>query len=289
MVTRSSEDRLFVDLAVGSSEDRSEAPRVLRLEALSMSRRPSWACPEYERHGDVACRECLRLYGARGPVPQARDSLPPRMTFGQGWFSLGATHWFEASDDTLFPSRDGRRLLAQAACGGICEVTSAWAPRPGSECRKCLRALRRATSQAPSVPAESSGGAGAPSGKLLRLYRGLTKPYDPDRVRRNRTSGTDFTDCPYTALCYATGPKGMVLVVDVPEGAPHVSEELWLDSSAKRFMIWGSFDEFIVARLAAKELRAQVRQKGVVAASDEYKAYVLRRYVEDRRREVLLH
>ena len=203
-----------------------------------MSRRPFWACPEYERHGDVVCAECLCLYGARSHLPQARDTLPPRVTFGQGWFSVDATHWFEASNATLFPSRDGRRLLAQAACGGICEVTIAWAPRPGNECRKCLRALRRATSETPGERADSSGPTGAPPGRLRRLYRGWTKPHELDRVRRDRTSGTDFTDCPYTALSYATGPKGTVLVLDVPEGAPRVSEELWLNSSAKRFMIW---------------------------------------------------
>jgi hypothetical protein len=211
------------------------------------------------------------------------------VTFGQGWFSVGATHWFEASDATLFPSRDGQRLLAQAACGGICEVTIAWAPCPGSECQKCLRALRKVMSQMKDKRADESGLTGASPGELRRLYRGLKKPYDPDRGRRDRASGTDFTDCPYTALSYATGPKGTVLVLDVPEGAPRVSEELWLNPNAKRFMIWGGFDELIVAQLAAKDLRAQVRQKGIITASDEYKAHVLRSYVEDRRREMVLH
>jgi hypothetical protein len=211
------------------------------------------------------------------------------VTFGQGWFSVGATHWFEASDATLFPSRDGQRLLAQAACGGICEVTIAWAPRSGNECRKCLRALGRVVSQMPGKRPDSRGITGASPEEIRRLYRGLTKPYDPDRVRLDRASGTDFTDCPYTALGYATGPTGTVLVLDVPVGAPRVSEELWLNSSAKRFMIWGGFDAFIVAQLVAKDLRAQVRQTGVVAASDEYKAYILRRYLDDRCREMVLH
>jgi hypothetical protein len=116
--------------------------------------------------------------------------------------------------------------------------------------------------------------------KPLRLYRGLTRAYDPARVQR--ASGTDFTDCPFTALRYAASPKGVVLVLDVPPGSPRVREELWLDSSAKRFMIWGAFDAFIHAELAAKELRAHVRCRGVVAASDEYKAAVLRRAIMER-------
>ena len=44
-------------------------------------------------------------------------------------------------------------------------------------------------------------------------------------------------------------------------------------------MIWGAFDDFIVAEPPAKELRAHVRRKGVVATSDEYKAAVLRRAI----------
>jgi hypothetical protein len=113
--------------------------------------------------------------------------------------------------------------------------------------------------------------------KPLRLYRGLTKPYAPARVQR--ASGTDFTDCPFTALLYAAGPKGVVLVLDAPAESPRVREELWLGPRAKRFMIWGAFDDFILAEVAAKELRAHVRRKGVVAASDEYKAAVLRRAI----------
>jgi hypothetical protein len=113
--------------------------------------------------------------------------------------------------------------------------------------------------------------------KPLRLYRGLTRPYAPVRVQR--ATGTDFTDCPFTALRYAASPKGVVLVLDAPAGSPRVREELWLVTSAKRFMIWGAFDDFILAELAAKELRAHVRRKGVVGESDEYKAAVLRRAI----------
>jgi hypothetical protein len=113
--------------------------------------------------------------------------------------------------------------------------------------------------------------------KPWRLYRGLTRPYAPSRVER--ASGTNFTDCPFTALRYASSPKGVVLVLDAPGGSPRVREELWLVTSAKRFMIWGAFDDFILAELPAKELRAHVRRKGVVAESDEYKAAVLRRAI----------
>jgi hypothetical protein len=131
--------------------------------------------------------------------------------------------------------------------------------------------------------AETIDAAGAQTGtaapKPLRLYRGLTRPYDPRRVVRARTSGTDFTDCPFTALQYAASPRGVVLVLDVAPGQPRVSEELWLVSGPKRFMIWGAFDDFILAELPAKELRAHVRRKGVVGESDGYKAAVLRRAI----------
>jgi len=83
------------------------------------------------------------------------------------------------------------------------------------------------------------------------------------------------------ALRYAASPKGVVLVLDAPVESPRVREELWLVTSAKRFMIWGPFDDFILAELPAKELRAHVRRKGVVAESDEYKAAVLRRAIRE--------
>jgi hypothetical protein len=65
------------------------------------------------------------------------------VVFGRGWFSHGAVHWFGASDETVFPARDGNRVLAQAVCGGICDVTLAYAPRAGNECRKCVSVLRK--------------------------------------------------------------------------------------------------------------------------------------------------
>jgi hypothetical protein len=63
--------------------------------------------------------------------------------FGRGWFSKGATHWFAANDSTVFVSKDGKRTLAAAICGGVCEVTLCWAAQAGRECGKCLTALRK--------------------------------------------------------------------------------------------------------------------------------------------------
>jgi hypothetical protein len=114
----------------------------------------------------------------------------------------------------------------------------------------------------------------------MRLYRGLKRPYDPSRVASlGRWDGTDFTDCPFTALQYARGRDGVVLVVDAaPED--RVTDELWMDSRARRLMYWGCFDRHIVAVVPAKELRAQVRRKGVASASEEYKALILKRYID---------
>jgi hypothetical protein len=75
---------------------------------------------------------------------EPRDGLPRRTRFARGWFSVGATHYFVATDATVFPARDGKRTLAQAVCGGICDVTVAYAPSTGRECGKCLHALRMA-------------------------------------------------------------------------------------------------------------------------------------------------
>lgn len=114
----------------------------------------------------------------------------------------------------------------------------------------------------------------------MRLYRGLTQPYRSDRV--DGAKGTDFTDCPRIALGYATGRRGVLLVVDLPDDAldSRLSEELWLDQRARRWNVWGPFDAWIRAILPAKEARAVVRAKGVRAASSEYQAMILRRAIE---------
>jgi len=113
-----------------------------------------------------------------------------------------------------------------------------------------------------------------------RLYRGLKGPYDPTRTTVIGTSGVDFTDCPLTALMYAVGRRGTVLVVDVDEGTGRVTEELWLNQGAKRFMFWGSsFKDHVIAQIPATELRAQIRRRGIVTASPPEKAMVLLRYI----------
>lgn len=121
---------------------------------------------------------------------------------------------------------------------------------------------------------------------MRRLYRGLKEPYRPEwtvsTVAGRLAAGTDFTDCPQTALRYAQGRRGVVLVLEVPPDAPHFTEELWFAGRAKRFIAWGKFDEFLVAALPAKELRALVRVKGVAGESDEYKSLVLQRAIAQR-------
>jgi hypothetical protein len=63
----------------------------------------------------------------------------------------------------------------------------------------------------------------------MRLYRGLKGPYRASDVPADRLHGTDFTDCPYTALAYAASRCGVVLVLDVPDYAESsVTEETWL-------------------------------------------------------------
>ena len=118
----------------------------------------------------------------------------------------------------------------------------------------------------------------------MRLYRGLKEPYAPEKVGATTRPvfSTDFTDCPHTALLYATGRRGVVLVLDVPAKTNRVTEELWLGGPAKRLMVWGRFDKFIVATVPAKELRARVRQRGVAATSDRYKGQILKRAIDER-------
>lgn len=109
-----------------------------------MTRRiPAWACARYDEHGEESiCANCLSMYENQGSTT-TRSDLPPRVSFGAGWFHVGATHWFANSDDKVFPSRDGTRLLAAAVCGAICDVTVAWAPQIGRECRKCQMAMAK--------------------------------------------------------------------------------------------------------------------------------------------------
>jgi hypothetical protein len=116
----------------------------------------------------------------------------------------------------------------------------------------------------------------------MRLYRGLKEPYRPGSAEVNDpVNGTDFTDCPHTALQFAGGRSGVLLVVDVPDdGSCRVSEEYWANKTAKRLMIWGGHDHHIVAAIPAKELRSLIRKKGVAGQSFEFKAVVLQDYID---------
>jgi hypothetical protein len=234
-----------------------------------MQREPQWACPDYQLHGERAvCGMCLERFRDQGD--SISTDLPPPVEFGRGWFSVGAVHWFEATDATVYVARDGRRVLAQAACGAISDVTTTRAPLGEHECRECLRALDEARSVFPRRQGGDSS---------LRIYRGLKKPYDATRVVTDRLSCSNFTDSAFWALQYASARRGVVLVVDVPVGSVRVSEELWLEQSAKRYGVWGRFDEYIVAQIPAKELRAEVRRKGIVTLDVVDKAQVLAQYV----------
>jgi hypothetical protein len=46
-------------------------------------------------------------------------------------------------------------------------------------------------------------------------------------------------------------------------------------------MLWGRVDDFIVAVIPAKDLRAHVRRRGVVRLSDSHKAFVVERAVRE--------
>ena len=120
----------------------------------------------------------------------------------------------------------------------------------------------------------------------MRLYRGLKNPYRSELVNRTRHAGTDFTDCPATALLYARSSRGVVLAVDVDidddQAVPaRVTKELWLDKSSSRFMLWGRFDDLIVASFPAKDLRTRLRRERLRNAAHASKAYALRAIIED--------
>ncbi|MBE7480610.1 MAG: hypothetical protein HS104_11595 [Polyangiaceae bacterium] len=60
-----------------------------------------------------------------------------------------------------------------------------------------------------------------------------------------------------------------------------MSEEYWRGVGAKRLMVWGKFERFIVAMIPAKELRAHVRKKGVVTTSESFKSELLKRAIDE--------
>jgi len=68
----------------------------------------------------------------------------------------------------------------------------------------------------------------------------------------------------------------------VPDDPVRVSEELWLEPKAKRLMAWGVFDKYIRAIFPAKELRKEVRRKGIGSLSDQDKGTSLKYVIEQR-------
>ena len=121
----------------------------------------------------------------------------------------------------------------------------------------------------------------------MRLYRGLKNPYRTELVATSRlASGTDFTDCPATALLYAQGSRGVLLVVDIDTDdktslRTRVTKELWLGAESERFMLWGRFDDRITAIFSAKDLRTRLRQERLRNAAHAAKSYALRAIIDD--------
>ncbi len=116
----------------------------------------------------------------------------------------------------------------------------------------------------------------------VRLYRG-----QPVRHRAGDHAefpdGQNFTDCPYAALAYARGTRGVVLVLDLPaEDGPPVYECLWsLDGTGpRRFAVHGLYDEWIVAQVPAKALRAALRGGGRGSLPDTEKSWLLVREIK---------
>lgn len=121
---------------------------------------------------------------------------------------------------------------------------------------------------------------------------------------------TNFTDCPYTALQYAQGSRGVLLVIQQRDeqhderqdeqhdeqhderhderqdehGSDHdarVHRADWLKEDAKRFVLYGSFDHLLVGIVEAKVLRAALKRMGMMKLSvrDEERARLLRREI----------
>jgi hypothetical protein len=167
-------------------------------------------------------------------------------------------------------------------------VTLTYAPvMDWRKCSQCLRALGMVDAASlpvqPGHPDSDPLAEASPSetSTVARLYRGLKELYDPDRPSRDPISGTDFTDCPLAALSYAAGAKGVVLAIDIDTTGKHVFEGLWVGPKIKRYLV-RKYQDCVVAAIPAKELRAQVRRKGVASTTDDYKAEVLRAYIEQR-------
>lgn len=252
-----------------------------------MPRRPSWACDAFKTHGEFAvCPQCIRNFEAQGAALATWDHGSPRVEFSRGWLTTSSTHLFAGTAATVFRALDRSRLLAQAACGGIIDVTLVRAPVPSRQCGKCLSVIRRV--ELPVDPRRPHAvvaadpaihGVAPQSRDLIRLYRGLKEPYDPARVHDDNRFGTDFTDCLYQALLYAAGRRGVLLIVEVPEDLRRMSEETWIGGQVRRFQIRGKFDEFLIAQIPAKDLRAHLRRRGVSSGPLGDRVVVLESYL----------
>jgi hypothetical protein len=119
----------------------------------------------------------------------------------------------------------------------------------------------------------------------MRLYRGLKNLYRPERVDPGRFSGTDFTDCPAIALLYAQSPRGVILVADLDDDAATAPNRIcaasWPEREARRFILWGRFDDFITAVLPAKDLRTRLRREGCRNAPVATKSRLLRAAIDE--------
>lgn len=62
---------------------------------------------------------------------------------------------------------------------------------------------------------------------------------------------------------------------------PRVTKELWLDRTSSRFMLWGRFDDLIIASFPAKDLRTRLRRGQLRNAAHASKAYALRGIIDD--------
>ena len=124
-------------------------------------------------------------------------------------------------------------------------------------------------------------------GTVLRLYRGLTRPFRASEVKRKGTNPfiqTDFTDCPAAALAFARGSRGVVLVVEVREDShARVDEALWHlgDREPRRFIVTGQFAEWIVAEVRGVELRGELRRCKAQNGEQKWQSELLARFIED--------
>lgn len=127
----------------------------------------------------------------------------------------------------------------------------------------------------------------------MRLYRGLKNPYRSQLIDASWVSGTNFTDCPAAALLYAQSSRGVLVVVEIDgdvSSVPHqISQAVWPDREAKRFIIRGGFDDRIVAIFLAKDLRTRLRREGLRNALHATKARILRAVIEAELRDRALH